>query len=240
MNYQLLSSIILFSLIAGKITGVQAQETFDWIDGTCLYSGKIDSTKTTNEEISNAYYSVKAPTELSQPFLPYKPADTSFISITALTKERDAFLSDYTKMNFPDSPFWQELKQAKINEILELANLRILCAKALNNPKTLKKSHFYKSQKKLCNVLIKGGDELLNAWKELQAEEFAEAKNPEIVQASFQAMWDSPLREWYARLELLRYVFYNNAKSEISFVIYNPDFDVNFNGLFVSVNKQCH
>lgn len=217
-----------------------AQETFDWYEGKCLFTGKIDTTKASYGEVTNAYYVLINPNEMNSPYLAYNPKDTVYLNVSAIEKESKSYVDEINAMIFPKSAYWQNLREQKLNEIKALADLRKMTVIALKNPKILKKSTYYKSSKDVCNALISGGDELLNAWKELQAQQYAEAYDQEAVKNAFQVMWDSPNRELYARMELLRYVFYNQALQQINFVDINTAVLLNFKNLMTGVTSDCH
>lgn len=230
--------LLVFNLFIGSVT--YSQETFDWFEGKCLFTGKIDTTKATYGEVTNAYYVLINPNEMNSPYLAYNPKDTVFLKIDLIEKESKSYLEEINNMVFPKSDYWQNLRKQKLNEIKSLAELRKTTILALRNPKTLKKSAYYKSCKAVCNALIAGGEELYSAWKELQAQQYADAYDPEIVKESFQIMWDSPNRELYARMELLRYVFYNQAIQQIQFVTIDTAVMLKFRELMAEIISDCH
>lgn len=236
MKITFLLSFFLINLIGP----IWAQETFDWYEGKCLFTGKIDTTKATYGEVTNAYYVLINPNEMNAPFLGYNPKDTIYLKVEAIAKESKSYIDEIQAMVFPKSNYWQDLRTRKLNEIKALAELRKTTIIALKNPKTLKKSPYYKSCKDVCNALINGGDELLVAWKMLQNQQLADAYDQAAVKDAFQVMWDSPNRELYARMELLRYVFYNQALKQIEFVEINTAVMTNFRDLMVKITSECH
>lgn len=217
-----------------------AQDTFEWYEGTCLYSGKIDTTKASYEQVMNVYYTILNPNDLSKPFLAYKPADTVYLKVENIEKEQNSYTKEYAALSYPDDPFWKKIKEQKIKEINALCELRKTTILALKEPKVLKKSPYYKTCREVCNALIKGGDELLEQWKALQAAQYADAYDPEIVKAAFQYMWDSPDRELYARMELLRYVWYKCASEQIAYAPVNSAVFTRFRDLMSDVHSGCH
>lgn len=219
---------------------VFAQETFDWYEGRCLYTGHIDTSKAKYGEVVNAYYTLINPNEMNQPYLGYQPKDTVYLKVANIERESQSYIDEINAMDFPKSSYWQALRNQKLEELKAVSELRKTCILALYNPKILKKSPYYKSCKEVCGALIEGGEKLMNAWKKLQGEQYAEAYEPELVKEAFQLMWDSPNREMYARMELLRYVFYKQASAQIHYVDINTAVMNQFMALMSEVTSDCH
>lgn len=230
--------LLFFPVLLSRIS--LAQDTFEWYEGSCLYFGKIDTSKASYEQVMNVYYTILNPNDLSKPFLAYKPADTVYLKVETIEQEQASYIKEYTALNFPEDPFWKNIQQQKIREINALCELRKTTILALKKPKVLKKSPYYKICREVCTALIKGGDELLEQWKALQAIQYADAYDPEIVQAAFQYMWDSPDRELYARMELLRYAWYRCASEQIPRAPVNSAIFARFRDLMSGVHSDCH
>ena len=143
-------------------------------------------------------------------------------------------------MKYPKSEYWQKIRDAKIKELQALIDLRVVTAKAMKNPKVLKKTMYYPLNKEVCDALIHGGEKMYEFWKNWETEQEKDAYSPDLMKENFELMWNSPDKDLYARLELLRYIWYKNAAAQLPYV--NVDYSVmqEFRALMSAVESNCH
>ncbi|AEA42182.1 hypothetical protein [Fluviicola taffensis] len=219
---------IIFLLIVISSTTLKAQETFEWYEGTCYMKAQIDTSKATYNQIQNAHYTLIQASDLSQPFLAYQVKDTTYMNVKGIQFECGNFLNELDKMDYPKGEYWTKIKKEKANNLREQCLLHEKAVIALTNPKALKGTPYCKECSEYISALEKGGEILLKLWKKMTEEEIATANNPELLSKTFEQSWNSPNNEFIARLEVLRYGWWNcvlqNQKEWFSENLYKAEF----------------
>lgn len=236
MKKFVLSLTLLFTLASTA----KAQEVFEWYEGTCLFTAIIDSSKATNQQVQNAHYTLIQASELSQPFLAYQPKDTTQLKIKNIRFECDNFQKELEQMEYPKGQYWANIKKAKAADLKEQCLLREKAVIALTDPKALKGTPYSKECSRYVTALEKGGKTLLNLWKEIHDKEVAEALDPAPIIRAFEKNWNSPDQELWARIEVLRYGWWNcvlqNQKAWFNETLYHAE----FRKLMSQITSNCH
>lgn len=235
MKNTILSIVLLFSVFPA----LNAQEVFEWQEGYCISKAQIDPAKATYEQIQNAHFTLIQASELSQPFLAYQPKDTAYLNVKNIRSECASFVSELEQMEYPKGEYWTNLKKMRLDNIKEQCLLREKAVIALNQPKGLKGTPYCKECSHYITALEKGGTALLNAWKEMHEKEVAGALDPNPINKAFEQHWNAPNRELWARIEVLRYGWWNcilkNQKNWFNEELYNRE----FRKLMTAVTIEC-
>ncbi|WP_300661501.1 hypothetical protein [Fluviicola sp.] len=230
-----LSLTLLFTLVSTA----KAQEVFEWFEGSCLFKAIIDSSKTNYQQVQNAHYTLIQASDLSQPFLAYQPKDTAYLKVKNIRFECDNFLKELEQMEYPKGSYWITIKKAKMADLKEQCLLREKAVIALTDPKALKGAPYSKECSRYVAALEKGGKTLLNLWKEIHDKEVAEALYPEPIIQAFEKNWNSPEKELWAKIEVLRYGWWNcvvqNQKTWFNETLYHSE----FNKLMSQITSNC-
>jgi hypothetical protein len=230
--------IIGFLILSTSLT--HAQEVFEWYEGYCLSRAQIDPEKATYLQVQNAHYTLVQASDLSQPFLAYQPKDTAYLKVKSIRFECSSFISELEEMEYPKGEYWASIKKLRLENLREQCLLREKAVVALNEPKALKGTPYCKECSEYVTALEKGGKTLLNAWKEIHEKEVAGALDPTPINNAFEQHWNAPNQELWARIEVLRYGWWNcvleNQKTWFDEDQYNRE----FKKLMTSIQLECH
>ncbi len=236
MKKFLLSLTLLFTLASTA----KAQEVFEWFEGSCLFGATIDTTKASYLQVQNAHYTLIQASELSQPFLAFQPKDTAFLKVKNIRFECENFQKELEAMEYPKGAYWANIKKAKAADLKEQCLLREKAVIALTDPKALKGTPYGKECSRYVSALEKGGKTLLALWKEIHDKEVAEALDPDPIIRSFEKNWNSTDQELWARIEVLRYGWWNcvlqNQKVWFNETLYHSE----FRKLMSQITSNCH
>lgn len=237
MKQFVLALTLLFT--AALTTKAQEVEIFEWYEGSCLFTATIDSSKANYQQVQNAHYTLVQASELSQPFLAYQPKDTAYLSVKNIRFECGNFLKELDQMEYPKGEYWSKIKKARDENLKEQCLLREKAVIALTNPKALKGTPYSKDCSRYITALEKGGKTLLELWKEIHEKEVADALDPNPIIQSFEKNWNSPDKELWARIEVLRYGWWNcivqNQKQWFNESLYRTE----FRKLMTTINSSC-
>ena len=226
-----------FLLLLTPLT--HAQEVFEWYEGSCLSSAQINPEKATYLQVQNAHYTLVQASELSQPFLAYQPKDTAYLKVKSIRFECSNFLSELEGMEYPKGEYWTTIKKLRLENLREQCLLREKAVAALNEPKALKGTPYCKKCSRYVTALEKGGKTLLSVWKEIHEQEVAGALDPDPINNAFEQHWNAPNQEFWARIEVLRYGWWNcileNEKPWFNQDQYNRE----FKKLMSSIQLDC-
>lgn len=226
-----------FLLLLTPLT--HAQEVFEWYEGSCLSSAQINPEKATYLQVQNAHYTLVQASELSQPFLAYQPKDTAYLKVKSIRFECSNFLSELEGMEYPKGEYWTTIKKLRLENLREQCLLREKAVAALNEPKALKGTPYCKECSRYVTALEKGGKTLLSVWKEIHEQEVAGALDPDPINNAFEQHWNAPNQEFWARIEVLRYGWWNcileNEKPWFNQDQYNREFKT----LMSSIQLDC-
>ncbi len=227
--------ILLFFGINATI----AQESFEWKTGICQMNGIIDTAKANEAELNNALYIIWQPSGLSRPFLWNKPADSTLVNLEIVKREYQQKKAELTSCALPKGIYWEQMRQARLKELKDAYELRSLAIKAYTNPKLLKqqKTAGCSNAEK---ALILGGDALLAYWKKQHEQEVIGAVDPVAIQKDFDQKWESKDKLLWARIEVMRYGWWNCVSEKQQGNISESEIEIAFKRLFLEVRENCH
>lgn len=232
---------LLLLLLIPFCASVHAQDEllFDWYEGSCLMNGVIDGTKANYQQVQNAHYTLIQSSELSQPYLAYQPKDTAYLKVKNIQFECDNFLKELDQMEYPKGEYWTNIKKARMENLREQCLLREKAVVALTKPKALKGTPYCKECSRYVSALEKGGKALTDLWKEMHEQEVAEATDAASIKQAFETSWNSPDRELIARIEVLRYGWWNCVVQNQKSWLNESQYHTEFRKLMKSVKSDC-
>jgi hypothetical protein len=216
-----------------------SQETFEWKSGICQMTGIIDTSKANETQLTNALYLIWQPSGLSRPFLWNKPSDSTLVKLETVKREYLEKKAELTSCALPKGIYWEQLRQARLKALKEDFELRSLAIKAYSNPKVLKQAKDAKCPDAEKALMI-GGDALLNYWKKQHEKELIGAVDPEAIKKDFNVKWDSKEKMLWARIEVMRYGWWNCVSEQKAQTINDSEIEIAFKRLFLEVRENCH
>ena len=236
-----MKNIILTITFLSSVSFLHAQEfNYDWYEGSCLFNAKIDSTKANYQQVQNAHYTLIQASDLSQPFLAYAPKDTAYLKVKNIQFECGNFLKELDQMEYPKGEYWTKIKKMRLANLKEQCLLREKAVIALDQPKVLKGTPYCKECSQYVTALDKGGKTLLSLWKEMHEKEVAEALDPNPIIRSFEQRWNSPDQELWAKIEVLRYGWWNCVLENQKVWFDEKQYHLEFKKLMSSIKSDCH
>jgi hypothetical protein len=222
-------------------TYLTAQElTFEWYEGSCLFNAVIDSSKANYQQVQNVHYTLIQASDMSQPYLAYQPKDTAYLKVKNIQFECDNFLKELNQMEYPKGDYWTTIKKMRLANLKEQCLLREKAVIALNKPNALKGTPYCKECSTYISALDKGGKTLLNLWKEIHDKEVAEALDPNPINQAFEQHWNSSEQELWARIEVLRYGWWNCILENQKVWFNESQYKSEFKKLMTSIHSDCH
>lgn len=232
--------LLLFLIAAVSPASAQDELLFDWYEGSCLMNGVIDGKKANYQQVQNAHYTLIQASELSQPYLAYQVKDTAYLKVKNIRFECDNFVKELEQMEYPQGEYWTNIKKARLANIQEQCLLREKAVLALTQPKALKGTPYCKECSRYVSALDKGGKTLTDLWKEMHEQEVAEASDATALKQAFETSWNSPDREFIARIEVLRYGWWNCVVQNQKVWLNETQYHTEFKKLMISVKSACH
>lgn len=224
-----------------SLSPILSQEIhFDWYEGSCLFNGIIDTSKANYQQVQNAHYTLIQSSDLSQPFLAYAPKDSAYLKVKNIQFECGNFIKELDQMEYPEGVYWTTMKKLRMENIKEQCLLREKAVIAFNQPKALKGTPYCKACIHYVGALEKGGKTLLEVWKEIHEKELVEALDPQSMKESFEQRWNSKDQELWARIEVLRYGWWNCILENQKVWFHEKEYNVEFKKLMLSIQTDCH
>jgi hypothetical protein len=235
-----MKNILLAITFLSSVSSHAQEFNFDWYEGSCLFNAKIDSTKANYQQVQNAHYTLIQASDLSQPFLAYAPKDTAYLKVKNIQFECGNFLKELDQMEYPKGEYWTNIKKMRLANLKEQCLLREKAVIAFNQPKALKGTPYCKECSQYVSALDKGGKTLLSLWKEMHEKEVAEALDPAPIIQSFEQRWNSPDQELWAKIEVLRYGWWNCVLENQKVWFDEKQYHLEFKKLMSSIKSDCH
>ena len=227
-------------LIISYLSLLAQNENYKWSTDLCDCSGIFNPKIYSLEQIQNTYKYLWWDEYLTTPSTAYKIEEIKTLNVDILYQECNEKLTRLKTLKFVESFFWIKLKEARIKEIEETCELKRITMLAYKTPEILKN---YKINDKTCdyyrNAIIKGGNEMLDAWKKLHEIQMEHNGSPELLHEKFLEQSNSPDKFKYALIELMSYGWWNCANNYISHVENSEEFENEFQTLFSKVKCNC-
>ncbi len=209
-------------------------DIYEWGEGLTYYTGKIDTTKYTFEEIDLIYKYLHARhSDMIGMGNIWKIEQMDTATAAPIDQYYKRTLHVLETMKIPERAFWDSLVLFRKRELYEVCEDNRLFILTLKDPALLFKYH-YAECKDAIHALNGDADVLLNAWFELKERQKLNNCCPDVVEKKYQSKFNSPQRLKHARLELMTYDWGNCMNQ---FVYYHDDSRIEgeFQKLFLSV-----
>jgi hypothetical protein len=170
----------------------------------------------------------------------WKLEDIDDLSGEKITEEYLNKLEIYEKLDFVEDTFWNRLKTELIQYYTSAHDLMTITILAYENPDTLLS---YQLVDSACifyrDALIAGGTELLSAWKVLVDYKKSQNGYPERLQRIYDEQIASPLKYDYARLDIMKFGWWNSANHMLPHIDQSYRYQDNFERLFKYHRCSC-
>lgn len=214
---------------------------FKWQNDLCQYKGTYNNHKYTEELLQNSYTLVLL---IEQPDYfenldIWSIEDLKKSNLDDLKKQYTSKKTLYNKKIIP-TPFWENLKQAKLQELENIYALQKTYMEAFSKPETLINSPFSKDCKEYVDVLCsKDTKKLLDAWRKLVNIQKANNVSPEKLEKKYMAEYSSKENLLYAKIELMNFGWYNCAVVSVKRPVDGFIAAAEFKKLFAHIDENC-
>jgi len=213
-------------------------QKYTWEFGMCEYTGTFDANKYTKEQFKNTIEWLLLGKGTTTSVSIFKIEDLGTINQSDLEKEFAESLQNLNSLEFVGTPFFIDLKKKRINEIERQKLLTFMQIESYKNPKVLNNDSYSKNNcGKYTSALIKGGDALLAAWKEM-AEKWRNDGNSSAWER-YNNEYSSANKLDYARVSVTTFGWWNCVNESIERVDGYVAHDEQFVKLFNDVKKTC-
>ena len=229
--------LFLFSISLSAQT-----KTFKWDEPICAFEGTYDSSKYSEsqlkdtQELKQSIGTIALFTDATAT----SPDKIKDLSIEKLDKEFRKTREKLKNLNIVKSAYWEKMRQDKIRELDQSYELKWLTIQAYKDPSKLEQFdtaaccvNFY------ADALKKGGDYLYATWLKVNMDTRSKNANPARIKRIFDAQNASPDRMKYARVEVMRFGWWNCANRASFQVEPNERVDKEFRKLFIKVKEEC-
>lgn len=232
--------IIATLLILLGIESFSQKADYKYNTESCSCAGVFDSTKYTRIQLQNTLNFLWNSSYITTSATARTLEKANELSIYKLNEECNARLQELNSLEFINNKFWIQVKNDRIKEIESTCILRQYTIFARNNPDTLL---FYGVVDSTCiyyrDALIKGGQEMIQAWIYLNEMMKSQNGDPARVQRKFDEKFTSKNKFDYARLELMTFGWWNNANNLCFHLDPSGEFESEFEKLFIKVKCEC-
>lgn len=234
-------AILLPLFVLGCIDVFAQRADFEYQTELCECKAQFDSVKYSRRQLENTYkylyneaisYIATDATSEEVHTLPEK-------IINDLKTECAEKMEILRKSDFVGNSFWLDQRDKIMDYVQKTCRLREYTALAFANPKVLLEYDLVDST---CvyfrDALIAGGEELLQAWAELNEMQKRQNADPQGVQLRYEREYYSAERMQHARDEVMIFGWWNSANRLLPHLNTDRHYD-EFEKLFTSVNCDC-
>ena len=239
MKINLIAVLILFNVANLFVSDISAQtKTIKWQTELCEFEGTYDSSKYTETELRNTqeFLATLGMIPLFTDATVGKYEDIKTLSLEKLDKEYKEKSEALKNLDLVEGEYWEMLRQKKIKEMNRAYYLKRLTIMGYKKPTVLRE---YKGAEN-CTInyaepLIAGGDSLIGAWRKVNLDSQKNNGSPATLQKRFDRQNASPDRFKFARIEVMRFGWWNCINQTIPYVEYDEKQTENFEKLFKNI-----
>ena len=219
---------------------VNAQtKTFKWGDEACDYQGTYDSKAYTALQLADTQKLVRSSGfPFSTDATVFKYDDVARLDLGKLDAEYALKVATLNGLDIVKNPYFENLRAARLAEIRQVYELSRASMQAYANPDILNSFKGAESCKtKFAIPLAAGGDKLLAAWQDVNAEMMAKGDAVRLKK-DYDEHLASPDKMKFAQVEVMTFGWWNCANATIKYVENDGSQDREFKKLFVRVKKM--
>lgn len=236
MKLYLLAIILFLTTFASAQT-----RTFRWNNELCEFSGTYDSKKYTEAQLRDTMKLFEHG-DLSMGYnaTVWKYEDIVKLDIPALDREYRQKNAAVKALNIVKTPYWENVRQAKLKEIEQVYRLSRVTMQAYTEPAALRDyPRLPDCNAKYAESIISGGDSLLKTWLEVNIQSRKNNADPATVKRTFDERNASPDRLKFALVETMSFGWWNCANAHIEYDVAASDgrHETEFRKLFIRVRE---
>jgi len=228
--------LIVFMVFSSILCSAQS-DMYEWGEGLTSYKGRFDTAKYSYGQIDSIHcYLFEWPSDILGTCSIWKIEQMDSVS----TEKIDAFYADrmktYDNIWVPRTEFWDSLiiyRKKELSDIYVASREYLI---GFVNPSSLLKLDYLDCRK--YSIAMNGtAEEMLAAWHDLIDEQKKNNCCPENLEAAYQKKLESPFTLKYARLELMKYGWWNCRNQ---YIYHHEDYyriEEEFEKLFISVER---
>ena len=235
--------LILALLFLTPVVAYPQVKTFRWNTELCRFSGTYDSRKYTTTQLENTVRLMRPEFGLDHNATVWKFEEIAGLNVGTLDEKYKKAISELKQLRIVSSPFWENIRQKKIQEIEQVYRLSRATMLGYTEPVKLREyAGAALCKTKFAEPLIAGGDRLLAAWRVVNEDSRKKNADPERLRRIFDEQMASPDRSKFALVEVMSFGWWNCANE---FVDYDagassPAREREFRRLFIRVrNLGC-
>jgi hypothetical protein len=214
------------------------QNEFKWSYTLCYYTGNYDANKFTNKQLENTLKYLVNSDGTSVSVIIFTASDLNDYKRENVKLEFDDRLRKLKTLEFVKTPFFEKIKEKRIQEVERTKLLTLMKLDAYTNAEVLRNDKYSNKQcAEYANALIAGGQTLLDLRKKM-AEEASKAGN-EIAMERYLEETKTNNELLLARIYVIAMGWWNCVNNSIDRV---DEYDAHQNGflkLFDSVSFEC-
>jgi hypothetical protein len=143
-------------------------------------------------------------------------ADVKKLNVAKLDAEYQARTNSLKRLNIVPTKYWETLRQTYLKEMEQVYQLSRASILGYENPARLRDVTFADAcVNKYVAPLTDGGDSLLAVWLEVNEATRRRNASPDRIKAIFEREMNSPEKFEYARVEVMRFGWWNCANAFI-------------------------
>lgn len=190
-----------------------------WNTELCEFSGTYNARKYSAAQLRNTL-KLFSPGEfgLNVDATVWRFEDIGALDVAKLDRQYEAVMADLKSLEIVKSPYWESVRQKKINEINEVYRLSRVTMQAYTKPAVLRDYQGAEVCKaNFAEPLIAGGDRLLSAWRGVNEDSRARNADPDRLRRIFDEQNVSRDRLRFARVEVMSFGWWNCANNFIEY-----------------------
>jgi len=236
----ILKRFFLFTFILFGVNAYPQSSVFNYWTELCDCSAKFDSTKITREQLQNTFdYLWWAPL-IDSDATAWTLDQIDDLSMDELQKECAERINKLQTLDFVDDEFWNRLKNERITYYNSTCRLREYTILAYSNPDTLLSYDLVDST---CiyyrDALIAGGQKMIEAWIKLNELQKRINGDPDNLQRKFDEKFNASNKLEFARLEIMKFGWWNSANHRIPHINTSYNFAEEFERLLTGIECEC-
>jgi len=211
-----LTAGLLISVIG---SAVGQTRTFNYELHNCKYRGTYDAKRFTPKQLRDT---VKLIDDVGVPLgtnaTPFTLADVERLDTAQLDAEYRRVRSELNALQMIPLPYFQTLKGRRLAALERFYQLSRASMLAYKVPSSLEAITWApECTTRFARPLIKGGDDLLAVWLDVNTRSRTNNGSPERVRRTYEEQYASPDRMRYARLEVMAFGWWNCANEKIDY-----------------------
>jgi hypothetical protein len=216
--------------------------TFVWTTELCENKGSYDSLKYSREQLQNTYdlWFRFSGIALETDGTANKPEEISKLDANKLASEYQKQKKYFSQMVIVNVPYWQKLKEQRIQELEDEYELKKITIESYSNPAVLNTNRFSKSCPDFVKALTsKDTAELMAFWKSFAEKQSLKNGSPESYMARFYENFNADNRLVYAKIDLITYGWWNCVNQTLPHRSRDEEVEAEFDKLFSNIKREC-